>query len=569
MKRILMVMLALVIAIVPLSGCKKSGDDVSVFSVWVDDEGNPVVDDSDNNDEDTDVDDGNEDGDGDFVDDDDDDNNDADNDADNNDADNDDDNNDNNDADKDSSKTTSSKKTSSKTTSSKKTSSKTTSSKTTSSKKTSSKTTSSKTISSKKNPSKVTSSKNQGTASSVDGKYDFGGKTFLMGITDEEQYNTTSFKQMVKAFQKKYNLKIKTKKLVFNDYNKQVRNAMTGKEPLDICYIHGSMFPDCVIGGKVIYEDLTAAVNKVDSEVINTKRSKDLFSWDGKLYGVVADNSCFVHLMYYNKYKFQSAGLEDPRELYEKGQWTWDKIFEQGKQVTKGGEVFFGAQNEVVNLYGENGYYLKDGKFYNNLRSPKIRKGLELMRKIYVGNDAIGSTDTGSQSYIEGFKNGLFYIMIEEHSKYPSFAAAAAKSALCGKNKDNAGIVPIPLPAENTSKSYPTGWYTAIACGKGSDPMATVLWTDFSKAYESPVKSKYELTGDNLALVEKLQAGNTNPVRHGQANNSTTGTGETWTTIIGQTKNGSDISQLIEKYYPVFNDCVVTTCGKDRLVEVK
>ena len=544
MKRILMVMLALVIAIVPLSGCKKSGDDVSVFSVWVDDEGNPVVDDSDNNDEDTDADDGNEDGDGDFVDDDN-------NDADNNDADNDDD---NKDADKDSSKTTSSKKTSSKTTSSKKTSSKTTSS---------------KTISSKKNPSKVTSSKNQGTASSVDGKYDFGGKTFLMGITDEEQYNTTSFKQMVKAFEKKYNLKIKTKKLVFNDYNKQVRNAMTGKEPLDICYIHGSMFPDCVIGGKVIYEDLTAAVNKVDSEVINTKRSKDLFSWDGKLYGVVADNSCFVHLMYYNKYKFQSAGLEDPRELYEKGQWTWDKIFEQGKQVTKDGEVFFGAQNEVVNLYGENGYYLKDGKFYNNIRSPKIRKGLELMRKIYVGNDAIGSTDTGSQSYIEGFKNGLFYIMIEEHSKYPSFAAAAAKSALCGKNKDNAGIVPIPLPAENTSKSYPTGWYTAIACGKGSDPMATVLWTDFSRAYESPVKSKYELTGDNLALVEKLQAGNTNPVRHGHASNSTTGTDVVWTSIIGQTKNGSDISQLIEKYYPIFNDCVVTTCGKDRLVEVK
>lgn len=539
MKRILMVMLALVIAIVPLSGCKKSGDDVSVFSVWVDDEGNPVVDDSDNNDEDTDADDGNEDGDGDFVDDD------------NNDADNDDD---NKDADKDSSKTTSSKKTSSKTTSSKKTSSKTTSSKATSSKVTS---------------SKVTSSKNQGTAPSADGKYDFGGKTFLMGITDEEQYNTTSFKQMVKAFEKKYNLKIKTKKLVFNDYNKQVRNAMTGKEPLDICYIHGSMFPDCVIGGKVIYEDLTAAVNKVDSEVINTKRSKDLFSWDGKLYGVVADNSCFVHLMYYNKYKFQSAGLEDPRELYEKGQWTWDKIFEQGKQVTKGGEVFFGAQNEVVNLYGENGYYLKDGKFYNNIRSPKIRKGLELMRKIYVGNDAIGSTDTGSQSYIEGFKNGLFYIMIEEHSKYPSFAAAAAKSALCGKNKDNAGIVPIPLPAENTSKSYPTGWYTAIACGKGSDPMATVLWTDFSKAYESPVKSKYELTGDNLALVEKLQSGNTNPVRHGHASNSTTSTSVVWTSIIGQTKNGSDISQLIEKYYPIFNDCVVTTCGKDRLVEVK
>lgn len=492
MKKILMVMLALVIAIVPLSGCKKNGDEVSMISVWVDEEGNPVT------------------------------------------------NGDNTDTDGDNDATASGSTSSGK---------------------------------SNGNGSSNGSGNKGGTASAtkpVDGKYDFGGKTYTMAITDEEQYNTTSFKQMKAAFEKKYNLKIKTTKLVFADYNKMVSQKMATGTSYDICYIHGSMFPGCVVGGSVLYNDLTEATNLVKSSVINTNRSKELFSWDGKLYGVVSDNSCFVHLMYYNKYKFQSAGLEDPRELYEKGQWTWDKIFEQGTQVTKAGEIFFGHQNEVANLYGENAYYLKDGKVYNNIRSANIRKGLELLRKIYVGNDAIGSMSTSSQEYVDGFKNGLFYIMIEEHSKYPSFAEAAAKSALCGKSVDNVGIVPIPLPAENTSKAYPTGWYTAIASGKGSDPTVAVLWADFSRSYESPVKSKYELTGANLALVEKLQAGNTLPVRHGSASNNTTDTGAVWTNnIITATKNGDDINQLIEKYYPIFNDCIVTTCGKDRLVEVK
>ena len=497
MKKILMVMLALVIAIVPLSGCKPNGDEVSMISVWVDEDGNPVTND------------------------------------------------DNTDADGDNGTTASGSTSSGK---------------------------SNGNGSSNGKGSSNGSGNKGGNASAtkpVDGKYDFGGKTYTMAITDEEQYSTTSFKQMKAAFEKKYNLKIKTTKLVFNDYNKMVSQKMATGTSYDICYIHGSMFPGCVVGGSVLYNDLTEATNLVKSSVINTNRSKDLFSWDGKLYGVVADNSCFVHLMYYNKYKFQSAGLEDPRELYEAGKWTWDKIFEQGTQVTKAGEIYFGHQNEVVNLYGENAYYLKDGKFYNNIRSANIRKGLELLRKIYVGNDAIGSMSTSSQDFIDGFKNGLFYIMVEEHAKYPHFAEAAAKSALCGKSVDNVGIVPIPLPAENTSKAYPTGWYTAIASGKGSDPTVAVLWADFSRSYESPVKSKYELTGANLALVEKLQAGNTLPVRHGNASNNTTTTGHAWSAIFNGTKRGDDINQLIEKYYPIFNDCVVTTCGKDRLVEVK
>lgn len=500
MKKILMVILALVIAIVPLSGCKKNGDEVSMISVWIDEDGNPISD-GDNTDAD------------------------GDNDADN--------------------------KTNSGSTAS--TNSGSNNGGTTSN-------------------NGGTTSNNGGTASAtkpVNGKYDFGGKTYTMAITDEEQYNTTSFKTMKSAFEKKYNLKIKTTKLYFGDYNKQVSQKMATGTSYDICYIHGSMFPGCVVGGSVLYNDLTDTVKQVNSSVINTNRSKEFFSWDGKLYGVVSDDSCFIHVLYYNKLLFQSAGLEDPRELYDAGNWTWDKIFEQGRKVAKAGEVYFGHQSEFVNIYGENGYYLKDGKFYNNLRSANVRKGLELLRKIYVGNDAIGSMATAGQDYVEAFANGKYYVTAEEHSKFPSFAAAAAKSVNLGKDYKNVGVVPLPLPAENTSKAYPTGWYTAIASGKGSDPAVAVLWADFSKSYDSPVKSKYELSDSDQAMIDKLLAGNTIPVRHGNASNNTINTDLVWTNIFIDAKRGEDINQSIENNYNVLNDCIKTEVGAGSLVEVK
>ncbi len=492
MKRVLMVILALIIAIVPLSGCKESGDEISMISVWVDEDGEPV--------NDGDSDEGTQSG-------------------------------------------------------------------------------------SSGSGGSGGSGGNQGGSGGsggsqggsgtmtkpVNGKYDFKGKTYTMAITDEEQYNTTSFATMKSAFEKKYNLKIKTTKLVFQEYNKQVSQKMATGTSYDICYIHGSMFPTCVLDGSVLYNDLTAAIKQVDSKVINADRSKELFAWDGKVYGAIADNSVFVHVMYYNKVLFQSAGLEDPRTIYNNNpdSWTWDKVFEMGTKVAKDGEVFFGHQNEVINIYGENGYYIKDGKFYNNMRSPLIRKGLEHMRKIYVGNDAIGSMSTIAQDYVDGFANGKFYMIIEEHSKYPSLAAAAAKSVNCGKNLKNVGIVPVPLPAENTKKAYPTGWYTAVASGKGSDPVLATLWADFSQGYKSPVKSKYELSDTDMALINKLLAGNTLPVRHGQASNNSIDVTTVYKNILRAAQNGDDINQAIESNYNVINDCITTTVGKDRLVEVK
>ena len=55
--------------------------------------------------------------------------------------------------------------------------------------------------------------------------------------------------------------------------------------------------------------------------------------YKGKLYGM---NVLFGSIvMYYNKTMVQKAGLEDPFELWKKGEWTWDRYLGHAKKMTK------------------------------------------------------------------------------------------------------------------------------------------------------------------------------------------------------------------------------------------
>ena len=55
--------------------------------------------------------------------------------------------------------------------------------------------------------------------------------------------------------------------------------------------------------------------------------------YQGGLYGM---NVLFgANLIYYNKTLFENAGLEDPYELYKRGQWTYEKFRESAIKLTK------------------------------------------------------------------------------------------------------------------------------------------------------------------------------------------------------------------------------------------
>ncbi|MBQ8203173.1 MAG: extracellular solute-binding protein [Clostridia bacterium] len=401
--------------------------------------------------------------------------------------------------------------------------------------------------------------------------FDLKGKTVTMAITEEDQYNTTSFKAMISAFQTKYGCKVKTHTLQFSGYNTQVSQRMSTGDPYDICYVHGNFFPAGPIAG--CYADLTDAMNnasfkkQVDLSGINMEKTNK-FLWDGKLYGVCDNNCAFPDIFYYNKALFQKAELEDPRTLYNNGQWTWAKVFEQGKEVTDASQnIYYLASFFVITqTYGKSSITVDDGKPVLNLKAPETVKALELIQKIYNGNDAIGEKMDGSD-HTKSFIEGRNYVYFEESSKYPGLVAQVKKSMAFGKKVENLEIVPIPLIDEDgkqMSDAYPTGWYTSISAGNGSDPRIALAWAAFEATYKSTVKGSNEYDDEDQALIDKIMAGKTIPNRHGGFTTSSASTVTLHDPMIKKVRDGEDIAKVLDEYYPQYQACIDETVNQSK-----
>ncbi|MGN0493531.1 MAG: ABC transporter substrate-binding protein [Acutalibacteraceae bacterium] len=394
--------------------------------------------------------------------------------------------------------------------------------------------------------------------------FDFKGKTFTMAITNEPQYYTTSFNATVSAFEKTYNCKIETARLDFESYNQQVSQRMSSGKSYDICFMHGSMFPTGPIAG--IYEDLTAAVKEVNSSNLDSKKT-NMFKWNGKLYGVCNSASAYPYIFYYNKLLFEESGLEDPMELYNKGKWTWDKIFEMGGEVTdsKQNVYFINSMYENFTIYGVANITTENQKAKLNLRSSAVKKSLQLIQKMYSGNNAIApkyDSSVGNSAFAEG-RN---YMYVQESSKYTEVVTVVSGSGAFKKDRNNLGIVPIPLPAENTEKAYPTGWLVGVCAGTGSDARVAVLWADFVATYNPKVKGKNEMTDEHKALINKLLAGNTVPGRHGAYTTGGTRTLDLHETLIKRIGGGEDISKVIDELYPQYVAAIEAVVGKGNYI---
>jgi multiple sugar transport system substrate-binding protein len=57
---------------------------------------------------------------------------------------------------------------------------------------------------------------------------------------------------------------------------------------------------------------------------------------------VAIPQDAFTNNLFYNRDLVKKAGLEDPIELYKKGQWTWEKFIEYSKKLTKPDEKQYG-----------------------------------------------------------------------------------------------------------------------------------------------------------------------------------------------------------------------------------
>ena len=405
---------------------------------------------------------------------------------------------------------------------------------------------------------------NLSAGSSIESRVDLKGKTLKMAVFNTANYTSSEFERKKKAFEAQYGCTVKVSSFAFGStYTQAVSNAVAAGDPYDIAFMHGSWFNDAIASNA--YQPLNKSISKddlltSDYKGIDLTKSAEC-SWNGNLYGVCGYKSVNPVLIFYNKKMFNQAGLEDPRTLYEKGQWSWSKFIEMGLKVTDASNnQWFGEFNffraEVVATYGGSPITFKDGKPTASISQKNYINGLKLIQTLGYGSNKIIKTQ-GNEDQLQDFFGGKTYVYLEESDRYITIMNKISNLNAFASNGDNLGIVPLPLGGSNTS--YPTGWIEVAASPNGSNPDYAVAWAKFSANYNDPVKNDITvMSSADKQLILKLLS-DILPRRCGYSDSSIAMSELEWNLCTDTANKGMDISASVKSYEPRMQSCIDAT----------
>jgi multiple sugar transport system substrate-binding protein len=146
-------------------------------------------------------------------------------------------------------------------------------------------------------------------------------------------------KEAREEFEKITGAKVKIVYVTWETKVEKQTAAILSGSGADIVYIDSRQKPTWMM--KKMLLPLNRYIDFKDKNLWNAvgfrKSTVDFFTWRGQAYAVtnIYNDNVFPYILYYNKEKFEMAGLPDPLELYKQGKWTWDAFFNAGKQLTQ------------------------------------------------------------------------------------------------------------------------------------------------------------------------------------------------------------------------------------------
>ncbi|HOP94154.1 MAG TPA: extracellular solute-binding protein [Dictyoglomaceae bacterium] len=169
------------------------------------------------------------------------------------------------------------------------------------------------------------------------------GKTIYMWqFWPEEESSipgTRSPKNVREEFEKITGANVKIVYTTWENYRPKLSAAILSGSGADVIYIGAGEKPTWMMKKMII--PLNKYINFKDANLKNAIGLRDstakFFTWRGQVYAItnIYNDNVFPYILYYNKEKFEMAGLQDPLDLYKKGKWTWDVFFDMGKQLTQ------------------------------------------------------------------------------------------------------------------------------------------------------------------------------------------------------------------------------------------
>lgn len=182
--------------------------------------------------------------------------------------------------------------------------------------------------------------------------------------------------------QEKYNVSVEYVVVPFEEKVNQLTTSILAGEPFaDLVWL------DSTQAAQLIQQDYLIPLDDIlDLNTIKmSDAQKQMYTIDGKVY-------MFGHQlnqsggMYYNKTMFEQAGLPDPYELQQKGEWTWEAMLEAAKKLTTGDTYGLSADPNLLMEYliaTNDAYVLNPETYEVELDSENAMEALEFMYALY------------------------------------------------------------------------------------------------------------------------------------------------------------------------------------------
>lgn len=161
--------------------------------------------------------------------------------------------------------------------------------------------------------------------------YDFGGRVVRIGSYYDMAPNPESsafqeaFADRIKFVEDNYNCTIEFVNLGGNYVDQYVTSVLAGDPVVDVGYMLSYRLLPSMIEGGIAYP--ISELNVFDfSEYKWDQAAIESGVYKGKNYALRVKEARAEYGIFYNKTLFRQLGLTDLNELYQKGEWTWDKL---------------------------------------------------------------------------------------------------------------------------------------------------------------------------------------------------------------------------------------------------
>ena len=196
----------------------------------------------------------------------------------------------------------------------------------------------------------------------------------------------------------------------------------------------------------------------------------DSFIWDGSHYLVAVEATGDNVAVVYNRKTIAEAGLEDPKDLYERGEWNWDTFQEMMEKFADPENQHYGMDGwwyefGLLNTTGVTPVSIEDGKLVNNLGDPAIERAENRLYDLYTKGCLINLADFSwnVQPAFIGEGKTLFYPV----GLYEFYTEKKQWTAKYGED-----VFFVPMPKDPDADEYyiPTGMNSYMFVSGGQNP---------------------------------------------------------------------------------------------------